>query len=160
VTGDLFRQDADGDYWRLDNLAEVIRTAGGPAFSAPIRDALGELPAVDLAVAYGVRPDGAEHELAIAAVTLRKGQRLNAREIGRVLSGIPPEQRPAAVQVVKQIPVTTWYRPITAPLRDAGVPRPGEKRQVWYRDASKDVYRPLTPEAYAELVGREGAEAG
>ena len=160
VTGDLFRQDADGDYWRLDNLAEVIRTAGGPAFSAPIRDALGELPAVDLAVAYGVRPEGAEHELAIAAVTLRKGQRLNAREIGRALGGIPPEQRPATVQVVKQIPVTTWYRPITAPLREAGVPKPGEKRQVWYRDSSKDAYRPLTPEAYAQLVGREVAEAG
>ena len=61
VTGDLFRRDADGDYWRLDNLAEVIRTADGPVFSAPIRDALGELPAVDLAVAYGVRPEGAEH---------------------------------------------------------------------------------------------------
>ena len=160
VTGDLFRRDADGDYWRVDNVAEVIRTAGGPAFSAPIRDALGDLPAVDLAVAYGVRPEGAEHELAIAAVTLRKGQRLNAREIGRAVGRIPPEQRPAIVQVVEQIPVTTWYRPITGPLREAGVPKPPQKRPVWYRDSSKDAYRPLTPEAYAQLVGREVAEAG
>src|SRR5205807_57096 len=121
-------------------------TADGPVFSAPIRDALGELPGVDLAVAYGVRPDGAEQELAIAAVTLRKGHRLNARELGRALGGVPAEQRPSIVQVVKEIPVTTWYRPITAPLREAGVPRPGETRQAWYRDAQKDAYRPLTPE--------------
>jgi putative long chain acyl-CoA synthase len=105
-----------------------------------------------------VRPDGSEHELAIAAVTLRKRQRLNAREIGRTLAGVPPEQRPAIVQVVKRIPVTTWYRPITAPLREAGVPKPGEKRHAWYRDAAKDAYRPLTPEAYAQLVGLEAAE--
>ena len=58
ATGDLFRRDADGDYWRVDSVGDVIRTADGPVFTAPIRDALGELPAVDLAVAYGVSPDG------------------------------------------------------------------------------------------------------
>ena len=58
-TGDLFRRDADGDYWRLDGVYDVIHTASGPVLAAPIRDALGDLPAVDLAVAYGLRaPDG------------------------------------------------------------------------------------------------------
>ena len=55
LTGDIFRQDDDGDYWRLDGASDVIRTAQGAVFTAPIREALGELPAVDLAVAYGVR---------------------------------------------------------------------------------------------------------
>ncbi len=75
VTGDLFRDDADGDYWRLDGVAEVIRTREGPVFTTPIRDAFANLPAIDLAVAYGVRPAGDEHEdeLAVAAVTLRRG---------------------------------------------------------------------------------------
>ena len=54
-TGDIFRQDDDGDYWRLDGAGDVIRTAHGAVYTAPIREALGELPAVDLAVAYGVR---------------------------------------------------------------------------------------------------------
>ena len=54
ATTDLFRRDADGDYWRLDSVRELIRTATGPVFTAPIRDALGDLPAIDLAVAYGV----------------------------------------------------------------------------------------------------------
>ena len=42
ATGDLFRRDADGDYWRLDSVGDVIRTAAGPVFTAPIRDALGD----------------------------------------------------------------------------------------------------------------------
>jgi putative long chain acyl-CoA synthase len=158
VTGDLFRRDADGDHWRLDNLAEVIRAAAGPVFSAPIRDALGELPAVDQAVAYGVRPDGREDEIAVAAVTLRMGHRLNARDIGRALGGLAREQRPEIVQVVDRIPVTTWYRPITAPLREAGLPEPGEGTVAWYRDPRRDAFRPLTPEAYAQLTGVEAVK--
>src|SRR5205807_739935 len=70
MTGDLFRRDEDGELWRVDNLAEVVRTVDGPVFTGPIRDALGDIPAVDLVVAYGVTPAGAEHQVAIAAVTL------------------------------------------------------------------------------------------
>ena len=59
LTGDLFRRDADGDLWRVDNLAEVVHTADGPVFTGPIRDALGDVPAVDLVLlrrpARGIR---------------------------------------------------------------------------------------------------------
>jgi putative long chain acyl-CoA synthase len=153
VTGDLFRRDREGDYWRVDNVAEVIRTAGGPVFSGPIRDALGDLPAVDLAVAYGVRPNGGEHAIAVAAVTLRAGYQLSAKEIGAAFAAIPAPARPAIVHVVDRIPVTTWFRPLTGPLREAGIPEPGARTQAWYRDRSGDVYRPLTGAAHRRLAG-------
>ena len=126
ATGDLFRRDADGDYWRVDGIGDVIRTAEGPVFTAAIRDALGAIPAVGLALAYGVSPHDDEPELAIAAVTLRAGRTLNARDIGRALSGLAREQRPALVHVVDRIPVTTWFRPLTGDLRAAGIPEPGD----------------------------------
>ena len=138
ATGDLFRRDADGDYWRLDSVRDVIRTDAGPVFTAPIRDALGTLPAVDLAVAYGVPARGG-HELAVAAVTLRHGHRLDARSLSAALRALPGFERPAVVQVVDEIPVTTWYRPLTAPLRAAGVPEPGER--AWYLDRGGKTYR-------------------
>jgi putative long chain acyl-CoA synthase len=153
ITGDLFRRDGDGDLWRVDSLGEVVLTADGPAFTVPIRDALGDLPAIDLAVAYGVLPAGAEHPIAVAAVTLRDGHELQARDIGRALRHCDPHGRPAIVHVVDRIPVTTWYRPITASLRDAGVPQPGVGRKAWYRDASGETYRPLTDAAHRRLAG-------
>ncbi|MEA2159710.1 MAG: putative long chain acyl-CoA synthase [Solirubrobacteraceae bacterium] len=153
TTGDLFRRDGDGDLWRVDSLGEVVLTADGPAFTVPIRDALGDLPAIDLAVAYGVLPAGAEHPIAVAAVTLRDGHELQARDIGRALRHCDPHGRPAIVHVVDRIPVTTWYRPITASLRDAGVPQPGVGRKAWYRDASGETYRPLTDAAHRRLAG-------
>jgi len=152
ATGDLFRRDSDGDYWRVDSGREVIRTARGPVFSAPIRDALGDIPAVDLAVAYGVLPDGGEHEVAIAAVTLRRGHQLRPRELAVAMRSLPDDRRPAIVRVVDRIPVTTWYRPVTGPLREQGIPEPGPGVQAWYLDSSGENYRQLTDAAHRRLA--------
>jgi putative long chain acyl-CoA synthase len=153
VTGDLFKRDADGDYWRVDGVRDVIRTEHGLVFTTPIRDALGELREVDLAVAYGVLAPGSEHQLAMAAVTLRAGAELDARELSRTLGRLPEHQRPLVVRVVDQIPVTTWYRPLTGPLREEGIPEPAEGVRAWYLDASGERYRPLTSAARKRLVG-------
>jgi putative long chain acyl-CoA synthase len=152
ATGDLFRCDEDGDYWRVDGIADVIRTANGPVFTTPIRDALGELPAVDLTVAYGVAPSEGEHQLAVAAITLRDGREANAKDLAATLSVLPRALRPALVRVVQRIPVTTWSRPMTAPLRAEGIPEPGDGVQAWYLDRSGEHYRPLTVAARRRLA--------
>ncbi len=151
-TGDLFRRDRDGDYWRVDGVADVIHTDAGPVFTAPIRDALGTLPAVDLAVAYGV-PGSAGHDVALAAVTLRPGGELSAKDLTRSLDRLPPAERPAIVRVVDSIPVTTWYRPLTGLLRDAGIPSPDDAGTAWYLDDRRHSYRALTATARRKLAG-------
>ena len=141
MTGDLFRRDADGDFWRVDSIGDVIRAIDGPVFAGPIRDALGDLPSVDLAVAYGVTPAGAKQQVAVAAVTLRQQQELTGADIAATLEALPQAQRPAYVHVVAEIPVTTWFRPMTGPLRKAGVPAPGEG--VWRLDRADGTYRSM-----------------
>jgi putative long chain acyl-CoA synthase len=149
-TGDLFRRDADGDYWRLDGVYDVIHTAEGPVLAAPIRDALSELPAVDLAIAYGLRVSDATAELPVAAVTLCPAHTINAESLSRALAELPEGHRPAVVHVIDEMPVTTWFRPITRPLRGAGLPEAGEGR-AWYLDRSGRRYRPLTEAARKRL---------
>jgi putative long chain acyl-CoA synthase len=152
VTGDLFRRDDDGDYWRVDGAGDAIHTDQGPVFTTPIRDALGAIPAVDLALAYGVARNGNDREIAVAALTLRTGRELTGREVGRALSVLEREQRPALVHVVDRIPVTTWFRPLTQDLRAAGISEPEEGKQAWYLDASGATYRPLTAAARQRLT--------
>ena len=152
-TGDLFRRDGDGDYWRLDGVRDVIHTREGAVFSAPIRDALGDLPAVDQAVCFALRPEGAEHDLAVAAVTLRPDHQLDAAALAATVDALPPAARPAVVRVVDEIPVTTWFRPLTGPLRAAGLPAPGRGRPPgFYLDRSGKRYRPLTDAARRRLL--------
>jgi putative long chain acyl-CoA synthase len=151
-TGDLFMRDGDGDYWRIDGVRDVIRGAQRPIFTTPIRDALMDLPAVDLAVAYGVGPAGATSELAIAAVTLREGGELRPGDIAGALSRLSPEERPQVVHVVEDLPVTTWYRPMTGPLRGEGVPTPRAGKPAWYLDSGGERYRPLSAAARQRLI--------
>jgi putative long chain acyl-CoA synthase len=153
-TGDIFRQDDDGDYWRLDGATDVIRTARGAVYTAPIREALGELPAVDLAVAYGIRPGDGRSRLAVAAVTLRGDRTLDVRMLTDAMRGLPEVQRPAIVHVLDEMPVTTWFRPMTGPLRAGGLPRAGKR--AFYLDAGGERYRPLTAAARKRLAASGG----
>jgi putative long chain acyl-CoA synthase len=140
ATGDLFRRDADGDFWRMDGVREFAHGQRGPIYTTPIRDALSDLPAVDLAVAYAVRPPRRKYEVAVSAVTLREGDELTAEDLVGALGGLHPAQRPEIVQVLDSIPVTTWYRPTTGALRDAGMPEPGEGRVVWKAERGGKAY--------------------
>ena len=156
ATGDLFRRDSDGDHWLVDHASALIRTPAVMVGAFPIQDALGDLDAVDLAVAYGVPIAEEGPSLAVAAVTLRAGHRLGGAEIGQALSVLPLEQRPDVVHVVDDIPVTTWYRPTTGALRAAGLPPAG--RRAWYRHGRS--YRTLTHEARERLLRRPGRRPG
>jgi putative long chain acyl-CoA synthase len=139
ATGDLFRRDADGDYWLLDSITTLIRTKDGPFAPTPVRDALWSIPAVDLAVCFGIPdPDGAE-ALVVGAVTLRRGQKLTLADLDDALSALPEKARPHYVRVVNEIPVTTWYRPITTDLRALGVP--DGKKGVAYAMTEKGEYK-------------------
>jgi putative long chain acyl-CoA synthase len=150
ATGDLFRRDSDGDHWLVDHAPSLIRTASGMVAAFPIQDALGDLDAIDLAVVYGLPVADDGPSLAVAAVTLRKGHRLDGAALGKALSILPSAERPDIVHVVDEIPVTTWYRPTTGALRAAGVPAAG--RRAWYRHGRG--YRTLTREARERLLRR------
>jgi putative long chain acyl-CoA synthase len=152
-TESLFERDEDGDFWLVDPLAALIRTARGPVPSRPIAEALGDLPAVDLAVAYGVALPGGRGELPVAAVTLRARHELDPRELAATLRGLPVGDRPEIVHVVEQIPLTTWYRPTASALRAQGLPAPGGPLPAFYRAASSEAYRPLTRAALRRLAG-------
>ncbi len=163
ATGDLFRRDADGDHWLVDHVPALMKTERGLVAATPIIDALYDLPAVDLAIAYGVRPkDDCADEIAITAITVRKGMTLDVGDIEDALGVLSVDQRPTVVHVVQEIPVTTWYRPTSGPLRAAGVPTPppsGAPKTVWIRETGRAGYKPLTAAARKRLVGAARAAA-
>ena len=149
ITGDLFRRDADGDYWLVGREAELIGTAEGIVPPGPIRDALGDLPYVDTVAVYGI-PAG-DTELAAAAVSLRDAEEtVKVIDLTEALLRVEPELRPALVRVVDEVPVTAGRRLWTAPLREEGVPAAGDGL-TYYRDRS-GAYRPLTETARRRLL--------
>ncbi|MEO8888538.1 MAG: AMP-binding protein, partial [Jatrophihabitantaceae bacterium] len=128
-TGDLFLRDEQGELWRAGAIADLVDTAAGPVLPVGARFCLGTIPAVDLIVAYGVAQDGAQ--VLVVAVSLRPGTELAAADLDHAFDRLPRSGRPAYVQVVPSIPVTTWHRPQWHALQAKGVPKPGRGRQVW-----------------------------
>jgi putative long chain acyl-CoA synthase len=56
--------------------------------------------------------------------------------------------------VVDSIPVTTWHRPLTGALREAGIPSANHALPTWYLDQHRHAYRPLTETAQRKLAGQ------
>jgi putative long chain acyl-CoA synthase len=144
ATGDLCRRDNDGDFWLVDHVTGLVRTANGPVPTVPVEDALMAIPEVDLAAAYGLTSAEGGHELLIAAVTLQAGTNLDIDDVAQAVAGLDAASRPNVVRVVDTIPHTTWYRLLKAPLRAEGLVVSSRSNPVWYRDAATGSWVKLT----------------
>ncbi len=118
VTGDLLRRDADGDYWFVDRLSDVVRTSAGPITTIAIDDALCRLPGVRQAISYGVSVAG---ETVLAAAIVPRGELDVARFSRALAEALPMARRPRYVRLVDRIPLTDGFRPFKAPLRAEGI---------------------------------------
>ncbi len=145
----LFRRDTDGDFWLVGRRGSTVQTARGIVFCEPVTDALGLIPAVDLAVTYGVPRDG--HQVAVTAVTLRPGATITAADLSEAVAAMPFGLGPDIVHVVAEMTLSATYRPTASALRAAGVPKAG--RHAWYFDADANQFRRLTGAVRAEMSG-------
>ncbi|WP_374726744.1 AMP-binding protein [Nocardia kruczakiae] len=148
-TENLFRRDSDGDYWLMDRRDTVIATARGPVYTQPIVDALNDIAAVDMEVAFGRRTPSTT--LAVAVVSVRAGHRLEPADVTEGLRALDPAQRPDVVQVVDEIPRSSSFRPATHAARSALRLEPNEN--TWYYNRDSEAYEVLTPEVAAALLG-------
>ncbi|MGE0869311.1 MAG: alpha/beta fold hydrolase [Kofleriaceae bacterium] len=122
ITGDLFRVDAQGDYWLVDRASHMISTNMGAVASTRIEDALYEAPGVASCVA-AARPDP-EHagaEIPIVAIQLSPGRSLDLGALAEATITLPEYARPRRLRVVEAIPLTDGFRPIKHAIRDLDV---------------------------------------
>ena len=91
-------------------------------YPRPVQAALESDDAVDLCAIYGVRPEGSDTTVTVAAVTIRPGRELTADRIRRALSPVDGTSWPTAIRVLERMPRSAHYRVHTAPLRAEGLP--------------------------------------
>ncbi|MFI7671939.1 acyl-CoA synthetase [Nocardia sp. NPDC049526] len=148
-TENLFRRDSDGDYWLVDRTDTVIHTERGPVFTQPIVDVLNDITAVDMEVAFAL-PVG-DHALAVAAVSVRTGFRLEPNDVTEAVRALDPDQRPDIVYVVDEIPRSSSYRPSTRAVQAAGRPQPGP--DTWWYNRESEAYEIRTEDEAGTILG-------
>ena len=79
-TGDIGYQDADGYFYILDRLKDMIVTGGENVYSGEVEAVIYEHPAVREAAVFGI-PDPQWGELVMACVVLKPGKALSADDL-------------------------------------------------------------------------------
>jgi carnitine-CoA ligase len=120
-TGDLFRQDTDGNYFFVDRVKDTIRRRGENISSFEVEAAVRSFPAVDEVVAVGVKNEVAEQDVLIA-VTAKPGCSIDPRQlIEHLVPRLAYFMVPRYVRIVAEIPKTETNKPRKVAFRDQGV---------------------------------------
>ncbi|MDX6406704.1 MAG: long-chain acyl-CoA synthetase [Blastocatellia bacterium] len=89
-TGDIGYQDADGYFYILDRLKDMIVTGGENVYSGEVEAVISDHPAVREVAVFGI-PDPQWGELVAACVVLKQGLFITARRLDPPLSSKPGE---------------------------------------------------------------------
>ena len=96
-TGDLVRRDADGYFWIVGRLKDVISVGGVKAFPAELEEVCLSHPLVEEALVYGV-PDKRFGEVPHAQIKLTAGAECDERELMRWIN-----QRLAVFKSIRKV---------------------------------------------------------
>ena len=79
-TGDVGHRDAEGYFYILDRLKDMIVTGGENVYSGEVEAVLYEHPAIHEAAVFGI-PDAQWGELVMACVVLKPGEVLSTNDL-------------------------------------------------------------------------------
>ncbi|HEX3758974.1 MAG TPA: AMP-binding protein [Kofleriaceae bacterium] len=103
-TGDIGYVDADGDFWVVDRVKELIKYKGMQVAPAELEAVLLQHPAVADCGVYA-QPDDEAGELPKAAVVLKRGASATAEELLQFVSArVSPHKRVRVLRFVDAIP--------------------------------------------------------
>jgi crotonobetaine/carnitine-CoA ligase len=118
-TGDAAYRDADGDYYYVDRLGDVIRRRGENISSMQIQDTVASHEAVDAAAAFPIpAPEGGEDQIGLAVTPVGDAD-LTVEAVREHLDGRLPEfMQPDEAFVVDEIPTTETQKMEKYKLRE------------------------------------------
>jgi putative long chain acyl-CoA synthase len=125
VTGDLLRRDADGDFWFVDRIVDVVARDGQPVFTHGVEDALLEIPSIRSSAVVGIEWRGKSVLAAMVSGRPPTDLDLLSREIADVL---PPAKRPELIRWVEALPLTDGFRPRKTTIREELARAPSDGR--------------------------------
>jgi carnitine-CoA ligase len=120
-TGDALTRDADGNFYYVDRIKDVIRRRGENISSVELESEVLEHPEVFAVAAYGVPSEFGEDEVMIAVVP-RPGATPDPGEIAEFLGPrVPAYMVPRYVDIVDDLPRTPTEKIRKIELRHRGV---------------------------------------
>lgn len=121
-SGDLMREDADGDYWFVDRVGDTFRWKGENVSTEQVAGVVAPLPFVEMCTIYGVQIPEQEGRAGMAAIKLRAGAAFDAQALfAAAEQHLIDAARPRFVRLVDELATTETMKLVKHPLQSAGI---------------------------------------
>ncbi|XP_070828191.1 long-chain fatty acid transport protein 2-like [Chaetodon trifascialis] len=155
-TGDLLRFDHENFVYFQDRVGDTFRWKGENVATSEVADILTMAHCILEANVYGVKVEGQEGRIGMAAVILREGEDFDCSDTyDKVVNYLPAYARPRFIRIQPCLEMTGTFKMKKVRLVEEGFNPAHIKDSLYFLDPEKKMYVPLTEEIHRAVASRE-----
>ncbi|CAL8356728.1 unnamed protein product [Lota lota] len=152
ITGDLLRIDHQNFVYFQDRVGDTFRWKGENVATAEVGDILMTVHCISEANVYGVKVEGHEGRVGMAAVTLKEGEKFDCSDAYKqVVNYLPSYARPYFIRVQNSLELTGTFKMKKVKLVEEGFNPSIITDPMFFLDAQRKTYVPLTEPIYTSI---------
>ncbi|KAM4733315.1 long-chain fatty acid transport protein 2 [Anableps anableps] len=152
-TGDLFRIDHENFMYFQDRVGDTFRWKGENVATSEVADILTVAPCILEANVYGVKVEGHEGRIGMAAITLKEEETFDPADVYKqVVSYLPTYARPKFLRIQSSLEMTGTFKMKKVKLVEEGFSPALIKDPLYFLDPDQRTYVPLTEEIYSMIA--------
>ncbi|XP_022048619.1 hsFATP2a_ACSVL_like domain-containing protein [Acanthochromis polyacanthus] len=155
-SGDLLRIDSDNFVYFQDRVGDTFRWKGENVATSEVADILTMAYCILEANVYGVKVEGHEGRIGMAALTLKEGQDFDCSDAYKqVATYLPAYARPRFIRIQPALEMTGTFKMRKVKLVEEGFNPAQIKDPLYFLDPEKKTYIPMTEEIYRAIASME-----
>lgn len=155
-TGDLLRIDHENFVYFQDRVGDTFRWKGENVATTEVADILTMASCIAEANVYGVKVEGHEGRIGMAAVTLNAGEEFDSVDTyNQVVNYLPAYARPRFIRLQSSLELTGTFKMKKVRLVEEGFSPSAIEDPLYFLDSEKKTYVPLTEEIYSSIASRD-----
>ncbi|CAN9499428.1 unnamed protein product [Ophioblennius macclurei] len=155
-TGDLLRFDEENFVYFQDRVGDTFRWKGENVATSEVADILTMAHCVLEANVYGVKVEGHEGRIGMAAITLKEGEDFDCSDTYKQVSDyLPAYARPRFIRIQPCLEMTGTFKMKKVKLVEEGFNPAHIEDQLYFLDTDKRTYVPLTEDVYRAVTSRQ-----
>uniref|UniRef100_A0A8C6U1X8 long-chain-fatty-acid--CoA ligase n=1 Tax=Neogobius melanostomus TaxID=47308 RepID=A0A8C6U1X8_9GOBI len=155
-TGDLLQIDSENFVYFMDRVGDTFRWKGENVATSEVGDILTTANSILEANVYGVKVEGHEGRIGMAAVTLKEGEDFDCADAYKqVVTYLPAYARPRFIRLQPCLEVTGTFKMKKVKLVEEGFNPVNISDRLYFLDTEKKTYIPLTEEMYNAIMSLE-----
>ncbi|KAE8296171.1 Very long-chain acyl-CoA synthetase [Larimichthys crocea] len=155
-TGDLLRLDHEKFVYFQDRVGDTFRWKGENVATSEVADILTMAPCILEANVYGVKVEGHEGRIGMAAVILKEGEAFDCSgTYKQVANYLPAYARPRFIRIQACLEMTGTFKMKKVRLVEEGFNPAHIQDSLYFLDPEKKTYIPMTEDIYRAIASRE-----